>query len=52
MSKEKMEAILLQRVSDCQDNVHNAYKAYRQAEAELNKAQADLVIWQSVGEEA
>ena len=52
MSKEKMEAILLQRVSDCQDNVYNADKAKKQALAELDRAQADLILWQSVQEEA
>ena len=43
MSKEKMEAIFLKRVSECQDNLHHAKRAYEQAQAELSRAKADLI---------
>ena len=51
MSKDKMEEIFLHRVTVCQDNVHHTGKAYKQALAELERAKADLVLWQNSAKE-
>ena len=50
MSKEKMDAIVKKRVSDCEANVQALKIALTQAEAELKAARRDAMFWENVRE--
>ena len=50
MSKEKMDAIVKKRISDCEENVQALKVALAQAEAELKAARRDGLFWENVRE--